>query len=117
MAESRALRDGLQAALNAGHQRLDIEGDNNAVISALRKETTIPWQVKNVLQDIQALSIQVEKVRVTHIYRGAKMTADWLSKLGHSIADTWSSTECHSMELRAIVQDDRIGRTFVRRGN
>ena len=42
MAESRALRDGLQAALNAGHQRLDIEGDNNAVISALRKETTIP---------------------------------------------------------------------------
>ena len=44
------------------------------------------------------------------------MAADWFSKFGHSIADT-SSTECGSIgRLRAIVQDDRIGHTIVRRG-
>jgi len=116
MAEGQALWDGLQAALNSGYQRLDVEGDNYAIISALRKETTIPWQVKNVIQDIHALLLQAEEVWVTHIYREANMAADWLSKLSHSIADSWLSTECDSMKLRAIVQDDRIGRSLVRRG-
>jgi len=43
LAESRAPWDGLQAALKFGHQRLEIEGDNNFITSAVRKETTIPW--------------------------------------------------------------------------
>ena len=51
-----------------------------------------------------------------HIYREANMAADWLSKFGHSIVDTRSSTECGSIGLRAVVQDDRIGCTLVRRG-
>ena len=43
------------------------------------------------------------------------MAGDWLSKFDHSIIDTWSSTECDSLDLRAIIQYDRIGRTRVRR--
>jgi len=68
------------------------------------------------MQDIHALTQQAEHVQFRHIYREANMSADWLSKFGHSIADTCSSTECGRIGLRAIIQDDRIGRTLVRRG-
>jgi len=112
MAESRALQDGLQAALKFGYPKLDIEDDNSVVIGALKKETEVPWLIKNVMQETQ----QVEQVQITHIYREANMAADWLSKFGHSIADAWSSTESDSLDLRAIIQDDRIGCTLVRRG-
>ena len=115
IAESGALRDGLLAALKFGYPRLDIEGDNFVVIGALKKQIEVPWRIKNVIQDRQTLTKQAEHVQVTHIYREANMVADWLSKFGHSIANTWSSTECDSIDLRAIVQNDRIGRTLVRR--
>ena len=106
----------MQAALKFGYSSLDIEGDNSIVIGVLRKEIEVPWRIKNVMQDIQALTQKVEHVQVTHIYREANMAADWLSKFGHSVADTWSSIECDSIDFRAIVQDDRTGRTLVRRG-
>ena len=67
------------------------------------------------MQDIHALTQQAEHVQFRHIYRKANMAADWLSKFDHSIVDTWSSTEYDSLDLRAIIQDDRIGRTRVRR--
>jgi len=42
MVESRALRDGLQAALERGYFRLDMEGDNSIVIGASLKEIEVP---------------------------------------------------------------------------
>jgi len=116
MAESRALRDGLQAAVDSGLHRLVIEGDNSIVISVFKKDHEVPWRIKNIMQDIQVLAHQAQTIQITHIYREANMAADWLSKLGHSITDTWSSTACDSLEFRTIVQDDRMGRTLVRRG-
>jgi len=103
MAKSRALGDGLQAALKFGFPSLEIEGDNSVVIGAIKKEIEVPWQIKNVIQDIQILFQQAEHVQVTHIYREANMATDWLSKFGHSIADTWSSSECDSSLLREII--------------
>jgi len=103
MAESRAPRDGLQAALKFGYPRLDIEGDNFVVIGAIKKEVEVLWRIKNVMQDIHALTQQAEHVQFRHIYRKANMAADWLSKFGNSIANTWSSTECGSLGLREIV--------------
>ena len=52
MAESRALQDGLQAALKSGFHRLLIEGDNSIVIGAFKKELEVPWRIKTVVQDI-----------------------------------------------------------------
>jgi len=51
-----------------------------------------------------------------HTYREANMAVDWLSKFSHSITDIWLAAECDSIELKEIVQSDRIGRTLVRRG-
>jgi len=114
MAASRALRDGLQVALQFGLPRLEIEGDNSMVIGALQKKSEVPWQIKNITQDIHTLIQQMKNVQLSHIYREANMAADWLSKFGHSIADTWSTTEWVSSDFRAILHDDRNGRALVR---
>ena len=56
LAESRALRDGLETALNAGFYRLTVEGDNSLVIAAFNKKLEVPWRLKMVMQDIQVLA-------------------------------------------------------------
>jgi len=117
IAESRALRDGLQAALQSGFHQLDIEGDNAVVIGALRREIDVPWQIRTIIEDLQSMLQQIVHSQVTHIYREANMAADWLSKFGHSISDTWSAIQCNSLDFVTIIQDDRIGRTLVRRGS
>ena len=117
LAESRALRDGLVAALNYDFYNLEVEGGNSMVVGAFNKEIEVPWCIKTTIQDIQVLARQAQVIKVKHIYREANMVADWLSKFGHSITDTWLSNHCESRDLRSIVQDDRIGRTLVRRGN
>ena len=76
MAESRALRDGLQAALQFGLLRLEIEGDNSVVIGALQKKSEVPWQIKNITQDIHTLIQQTKNVQLSHIYQEANMAAD-----------------------------------------
>ena len=63
MAESRALRDGLQAALERGYSRLDIEEDSSVVIGGSKKEIEVSWRIKNVIHDIQTLTQNAEHVR------------------------------------------------------
>ena len=116
MAESHALQDGLQEAIRRGFSRLEIEGDNSLVIGASLKQVEVPWRIKNVIQDIQTLAQKAEQVRFMHVYREANMAADWLSKLGHSITDTWVATASDNVELQEIIQSNRMGRTPVRRG-
>jgi len=115
MAESRALRDGLGAAVRAGYYALDVEGDNSLVIAAVSTNTGIPWRVRTVIHDIQRLFLQIPDSRITHVYREANLAADWLSKLGHSITGTWTNVEDCSAELSLIVTADRDGRSLVRR--
>jgi len=115
VAEGRALKDGIQAASAAGYNRLHIEGDNLTVIEALQGKTSIPWQLTNIIQDIHVMLSQVEQVVVNHIYRESNMAADSLSKYGHSILGQFKATKCRIPELRSILRDDMLGRTFVRR--
>jgi len=76
MAESRSLRDSLQAALRIGASQLQIEGDNDVVIDPYNKEIEVPWQIKNIRQDIRLLTQQMRQVRVSPIYRQPNMAAD-----------------------------------------
>ena len=52
LAECRALRDGLVAALNYEFSNLVVEGDNSMVVGAFNKETAVPWCIKTTMQDI-----------------------------------------------------------------
>ena len=116
MAEGRALRDRVQAAITAGYRRLDIEGDNLIVIEIVQGKSAIPWQLKYIIQDIRIMLNQLDHVVVNPIYQEANMAANWLSKYGHSLSGTLLTTECCNPEFRNIVLDDMLGSTLVRRG-
>ena len=116
MADSRALRDGIQAAVTAGFRVLDIEGDNLIIIKAAQDTAKAPWQLRNIMLDIKASMDQCSHVTIRHIYRKVNMAADWLSKYGHSLITNLLTTECESMDFKRIIQEDWVGRTLVRRG-
>ena len=85
MEEGRALRDGIQAALVGGYQNLEIEGDNMLIVKAIQGQVRVPWQLRNIVFEINVALNQCAQVKIRHIYREANMTANWLSKYGHSI--------------------------------
>ena len=94
---------------------MDIKGDNMIIIQALQGKTETPWQICNVIRDIQVLLGHEGNVSIHHIYREANMAVDWLSKFGHSITGMPANTECFYNNIRSIACDDMIGRTLVRR--
>ena len=50
--EARALRDGIEAALQSGFTKLSIEGDNLIVIQALTGKSIVPWKIGTIIDDI-----------------------------------------------------------------
>ena len=52
MAEARALRDGIAAAIQARFTKLHIEGDNLIVIQALTGKSIVPWKIGTIIDDI-----------------------------------------------------------------
>ena len=116
VAEARAVKDGLLMALRTEYTAIDVEGDNLVVIQALNGKGHIPWQISNIIRDIQQLLHEDIQITFTHIFREANMATDWLFKFGHSITHTFISDFCFSPYLSQIVADDFIGRTLVRRG-
>ena len=95
---------------------LHIEGDNLVVIETLKRNSTTPWQIKHIMQDVHDMLNQVEQAIINYIYRKANMAADWLFKYGHSISGNILATECWNSVFRNIVRDDMLGRTLVKRG-
>ena len=89
VAEARALKDGVSAATRAGYKSLLIEGDNTTVIQALAGKVQVPWKITTIIEDISIWLNQDTHFQVKHIYREANMAADWLSKFGHSITNSF----------------------------
>ena len=102
--------------VDSGFKRVLIESDNAIVILALQGRITVPWQIAGIIHDVSIYLSQLDHVSISHIYRKANMTADWLSKAGHSLASptVWHHTP--SLELQAILYSDMMGRSLERRG-
>ena len=52
MAETRALRDGVQEADVVGFKKLIIEWDNQVIIKVLLGTASTPWQISNIIRDV-----------------------------------------------------------------
>ena len=80
VSEATALRDGLQAAIDAGYQCLHIGSDNQIVIQAVLGNICIPWRIQMFIHDIQAMLSKCSIVCVRHVYREGNMAAiGWLN--------------------------------------
>jgi len=111
----RALKDGILHAMQARYSRLSIEGDNLIGIQALKEECQAPWQIAHIIGDVKAFLHRGIQYSIHHIFCEANMAADWLSKFGHSLADSIFTDDCFSPTLRQIAADDCVGRALVRR--
>ena len=117
VAEATAIRDGICAALQAGYRKIQVEGDNQIVIRAIRKQIHTPWQIAPILHDIWNLIISCESISFQHTYREGNMAADWMAKFGSSLIyhslSIFTSPPCRDFLL--LLVDDNLGRTLVRR--
>ena len=96
---------------------ISIEGDNLVVIQVLKGAIKSPWQIAYILEDVRACLNQDIRVLINHTFREVNMAADWLSKFGQSITDTFIMDFFFSPALRQIIADDCIGRTLVKRSD
>ena len=116
VAEARALKDGASVAIQAGYRRLLIEGDNTIVIQALAGNIQVPWKIATITEDFHLWVKRDTLFRVQHIFREAKIAADWQSKFEHIITNSISSDIYFSSTIGDILTTDLVGHTLVRRG-
>jgi len=83
VAEARALRDGLQVAIQAGIRNLNIKGDNKIVLQAIEGKICTPWHIQHIIDDILQWRSQGIQFNTKHIFWEANMVVDCLSKFGH----------------------------------
>lgn len=116
VAEAIAVRNGVQAAVQAGFKNIHIEGDSKVIIQALRGESHIPWVIHNIIVDVRKYLNVCRQVLISHIYQEGNRAADWMAHQGHSavIPRVWASSPSRAFSL--ILHDDFLGRTLVRRG-
>jgi len=117
VAEATALRDGISTALQAGHCRIEVEGENQIVIQAVQKQIHPPWQIQPIIEDIWNMIPRCEQISFSHIYREGNMAADWMAKYGcllktHSLS---IFTYSPSREFIHILVDDNLRKTLARR--
>ncbi|KAL6203285.1 hypothetical protein ACLB2K_026985 [Fragaria x ananassa] len=87
LAEDVALCVGLQLLATYTTQPIIIEGDSKLLLdalNALNDRSQIPWRLKVLVRDIQALSSHFQSISFKHVWREANFLADSLAKLGHS---------------------------------
>jgi len=116
VAEATAVRDGLKSAIEAGWRRIEVEGDNKVVMSAIHGSITPPWQIAAIIEDIRTLSQGCENITLNHIYRESNMAADWVAKFGcqlRSISLTIFVVP-PSRDFLFLLADDNLDRSFAR---
>jgi len=101
--------------MQACYKMICVERDHLIVIQALKGLHHVPWQIMNIIQDIQTWINQRLMVTINHIFREANITADWLSKFGHLTMDAFTADFCISSLLQKNLLEDIIGRIFMRR--
>ena len=115
--EATAMRDGINAALQNGYRKIQVEGDNQIVIRAIQKQIHTHWHIAPILHDIWNLISSCESISFQHTYREGNMAADWMAKFGcllrcHSLS---TFTSPPSRDFVFLLVDDNLGRTLERR--
>ncbi|CAN1153631.1 Putative ribonuclease H protein At1g65750, partial [Linum perenne] len=83
-AELRAIVEGVQLAWNLGFKKVAIQSDSRATVAILQSEVASAGQHTALVAEFQDLMMRDWEVSLSHIYREANCTADYLANLGHS---------------------------------
>lgn len=117
VAEATALRNGVQAAVQAGFKNIHIEGDNRTLIQAVLKEIHVPWEIQVLVQDISTFITSFTHVVINHTFRQGNRAADWLAKFALSVHSTHVWHVVPPRDLFPFLFDDNLGRALERRAS
>ncbi|XP_010670392.2 uncharacterized protein LOC104887460 [Beta vulgaris subsp. vulgaris] len=108
-AEARGLREGLRGARSLGITNLMVEGDNLAVINAIKQVWKIPWTIHTIIVDtVKDLGL-FEDMQVSHVFREANAAADWMAHRGHSTLSTTYWFDVPDLSFAVIIRKDALG--------
>lgn len=108
---------GLGLLLGVCTTRLHIEGDSTCVIQALRGEFPCPWSIDYLIRDTGIFLSKCRVVNVSHTYREANRTADWIANEGYHYNNNFCWTTSPSRQLDDIFKDGLLGMSLERRAS
>jgi len=103
-------------AIQAGFQCIIVEGGNKTVIQAVQGSNKVSWRIHYILKDIQYWKAAGIQISFIHAFRQVNRAVDWIAKFGHIITHPILLDKCFSPGLHAIIVDDVVGCSFVRKG-
>ncbi|XP_015064594.1 uncharacterized protein LOC107009770 [Solanum pennellii] len=83
-AEIQAVSHGLHWCIQHGYRKIHLEVGSELVIHWLSNQTNYPWNLQPYILEIHRIVHQLERFKITHVYREANNTADRLSKYSHN---------------------------------
>ncbi|XP_048491668.1 uncharacterized protein LOC125492951 [Beta vulgaris subsp. vulgaris] len=108
-AEAWGLKEGLSAALSLNISNLEIEGDNLAVINVVRKIWKVPWEINNIILDVNANLLKFDNFQVHHCFREANKTADLMAHQGHSHSDLAYNYPPYDIDFSLFIRNNVLG--------
>ncbi|CAN1270144.1 Putative ribonuclease H protein At1g65750, partial [Linum perenne] len=112
--EIRAIIEGMEMAWGWGVKKLDIQTDSMTAIATLSLEVQTIHQHFALVLEYQELKSRSWDVKLSHVFREAKQSADYLANLGHNFDFDIHFFHVIDPELDCLLRYDLIGVTVPR---
>lgn len=112
-AEAWSLKEGIIAALSLNISKLVVEGNNLTVINFVCNIWKVPWEIKNIIFDINALLLNFDVCQVQHCFREANKVADAMAHRGYTFSDLQLFTPPFDVDFSLLVRKDVLGWTSI----
>ena len=105
-AELWALRDGLLLCRQLNVQAVAIELDASAIVDAFTHQSAANTIVSSIMEDCKLLMNQIPQASISHVYREANKSADWLASFGLNLDSYFVLWNGPPVDLIPILEAD-----------
>lgn len=85
--KTMALLNNLNFASSKGFVNIEIEEDDLMVINIIKCIYKPPWKIQHLMREVIYIMTKFNKASITHIYREANSTTDWVANVGHLLSN------------------------------
>lgn len=116
IAESAALRRGLELVLENGWNNVWLEGDSKSLVEIIVKRRAVKCkEVQKHISHINLIMPELKNCIVTHVYREGNRAADKLARIGHQLEKPKIWRHIPPDDLLRIVHEDAEGKIYFRK--
>lgn len=114
-AEVTALKEGIDAAIRVGVNKLVIQSDSLLLVRWIQDRRGCPWRIEPLLDEVFEALKFLNHWKISHVYREANRPADWLASLLVDFGKKVFSPSEIPKDLALLIDEDRVG-SLVPRG-